>query len=176
MMIKNLLLGVLAIAAVSCKSNAQENSAEGESMAGNTQGYKVSKTDAQWKAILTAEEFNILREAGTERPFTSPLNEETSPGTLICAACYAPLYDNAHKFKSGTGWPSYDRAIDGAIVLDSDMKIGYKRDEAKCATCGGHLGHIFNDGPAATTGKRHCINGVALDFVPEGQALPALRK
>ncbi|WP_052477076.1 peptide-methionine (R)-S-oxide reductase MsrB [Nonlabens marinus] len=175
-MIKNLLLGALAIAAISCKSNAQEKSADGETTASNTQDYKVSKTEAEWQSILTPEEFNILREAGTEPPFTSPLNEETSPGTLICAACYAPLYENEHKFKSGTGWPSYDRAIDGAIVLDSDMKIGYKRDEAKCATCGSHLGHIFNDGPEETTGKRHCINGVALDFVPEGQALPELRK
>lgn len=175
-MIKNVLLGMIAIAAISCKSNAQEKSADGEPMAKADQQYEVSKTDAEWMAILTPEEYNILREAGTERPFTSPLNEETSPGTLICAACYAPVYDNAHKFKSGTGWPSYDRAIDGQIVLDSDMKIGYKRDEAKCATCGSHLGHIFNDGPQETTGKRHCINGVALDFVPEGKALPALRK
>lgn len=174
-MIKNIFLGMLAIAAISCKSNAQEKSAEGDEMAKN-ETYKVSKTDAQWEAILTTEEYNILREAGTERPFTSPLNDEKSSGTLICAACYAPLYKNEYKFDSGTGWPSYDRAIDGAIVLDSDMKIGYKRDEAKCATCGGHLGHIFNDGPQDTTGKRHCINGVALDFVPEGQALPELRK
>ncbi|SCX97631.1 peptide-methionine (R)-S-oxide reductase [Nonlabens sp. Hel1_33_55] len=175
-MFKNAILGLLAIAAVSCKSNAQDKPADDMAMNSGTQSYKVSKTDAEWKQILTPEEFNILREAGTERPFSSPLNEETSPGTLICAACYAPLYDNAHKFKSGTGWPSYDRAMEGAIVLDSDMKIGYKRDEAKCATCGGHLGHIFNDGPAETTGKRHCINGVALDFVPKGQELPALRK
>ena len=175
-MFKNAILGLLAIAAVSCKSNAQENNDIAMAMNGPSQDYKVSKTEAEWKSILTSEEFNILREAGTERPFTSPLNDQTAPGTLICAGCYAPLYENKHKFKSGTGWPSYDRAIEGQIVLDSDMKIGYKRDEAKCATCGGHLGHIFNDGPQATTGKRHCINGVALDFVPEGQALPALRK
>ena len=174
-MIKNVILGILAITAISCKSNAQDKSTDGEPMAQN-QNYEVSKTDAEWQQILTSEEYNILREAGTERPFTSPLNEETSPGTLICAACYAPLYENEHKFKSGTGWPSYDRAIDGAIVLDSDMKIGYKRDEEKCATCGSHLGHIFDDGPEETTGKRHCINGVALDFVPEGEELPALRK
>jgi peptide-methionine (R)-S-oxide reductase len=176
MMIKNVIMGLLAITAVSCKSNAQDKSADGTDMASNSQGYEVSKTDAQWEALLTAEKYNILREAGTERPFSSPLNDEKSPGTLICAACYAPLYDNEHKFMSGTGWPSYDRAIEGQIVLDSDMKIGYKRDEAKCATCGSHLGHIFNDGPSETTGKRHCINGVALEFVPEGQVLPALRK
>jgi len=175
-MIKNVLLGLVAITAISCKSNAQETPADGEPMASTDQAYEVSKTDAEWKAILTAEEYNILREAGTERPFSSPLNDEKRPGTLICAACYAPVYENEHKFMSGTGWPSYDRAIDGQIVLDSDMKIGYKRDEAKCATCGSHLGHIFNDGPEETTGKRHCINGIALDFVPEGQALPELRK
>ncbi|WP_394355207.1 peptide-methionine (R)-S-oxide reductase MsrB [Nonlabens antarcticus] len=173
---KNIFLGMLAIAAISCKSNAQENSTDGEPMAAASQEYKVLKTDAEWKTVLTAEEYSILREAGTERPFSSPLNDQKSPGTLVCAACKAPVYDNAHKFMSGTGWPSYDRAIEGQIVLDSDMKIGYKRDEAKCATCGSHLGHIFNDGPEETTGKRHCINGVALEFVPEGQELPALRK
>ncbi len=169
-MFKNIVLGILAIAAVSCQTNAQNKKDDT-----SKEVYKVSKTEAQWQQILTDEEFNVLRQAGTERPFTSPLNEETSPGTLICAACYAPLYKNEHKFKSGTGWPSYDRAIEGQVKLSSDMKIGYKRTEALCATCGSHLGHIFDDGPVATTGKRHCINGVALDFVPEGQALPALR-
>ncbi len=171
MMLKKLILGILVIATVSCKSNAQDSDA-----AVSKKEYKVSKTEAQWQQILGPQEFNVLREAGTERPFTSPLNEETSPGTLICAACYAPLYKNKNKFKSGTGWPSYDQAIEGQVELSSDMKIGYKRTEALCATCGSHLGHVFDDGPTATTGKRHCINGVALDFVPEGKPLPALRK
>lgn len=175
-MMKNILFGILAIAAVSCKSNAQDKSAEGQETASTVQGYEVSKTEAQWQALLTPAEYEVLRKEGTEQPFTSPLLEEKSEGTLICAACYAPLYENEHKFDSGTGWPSYDRAIDGQVELDSDMTLGYKRIEAVCATCGSHLGHIFEDGPQATTGIRHCINGVALDFVPEEQALPDLRK
>jgi peptide-methionine (R)-S-oxide reductase len=171
MMIKNIVLGLLAITAISCKTNAQENNGAEEQKT-----YEVSKTTAEWRTELTPEEFNVLREAGTERPFTSPLNDETRPGTLICAACNAPVYDNAHKFKSGTGWPSYDRAIDGQVENDVDYKIGYARTELKCATCGSHLGHVFDDGPSDTTGKRHCINGVALDFVPKGEKLPPLNK
>jgi peptide-methionine (R)-S-oxide reductase len=138
--------------------------------------YKVSKTNDEWRELLSSEEFQVLRKAGTERPFTSPLNNEKRAGTLICAACYAPLYKNENKFDSGTGWPSYDQAIEGQVEKDVDYKIGYARTEAKCNTCGSHLGHIFDDGPRKTTGKRHCINGVALDFVPEGEQLPELRK
>lgn len=171
---KKVILGLLVIAAISCKSNAQQNSEENSKM--EPQSYAVVKTDAEWQNILSPASYDVLRNAGTERPFTSPLNDQKAAGTLICAGCKAPLYNNAHKFRSGTGWPSYDRAIEGAIVLDSDMKIGYKRDEAKCATCGGHLGHIFNDGPRETTGKRHCINGVALEFIPEGEPLPEIIK
>lgn len=173
-MMKKVILGLLVIAAVSCKSNAQKNSEDHKKM--EPQSYAVVKTDAEWQNILSPASYDVLRNAGTERPFTSPLNDQKAAGTLICAGCKAPLYNNAHKFKSGTGWPSYDRAIEGAIVLDSDMKIGYKRDEAKCGTCGGHLGHIFNDGPRETTGKRHCINGVALEFIPEGEPLPEIIK
>ncbi len=123
-----------------------DSSANGNAQSDQQQEYKIQKTEEEWKKILTAEEFNVLREAGTERPFTSPLNKEKSDGTLICAACYAPVYENQHKFDSGTGWPSYDRAIDGQVEKDTDYKIGYARTEVKCNTCGSHLGHIFDDG------------------------------
>lgn len=169
---KYLLIALTIFATTACKT------APTELAQNDTQEkvYEVKKTDAQWRAELTSEQFNVLRRAGTERPHTSPLNKQYTEGTLICAGCNAPVYDNANKFDSGTGWPSYDQAIEGQVERDVDYKIGYARTELKCNTCGGHLGHEFNDGPRATTGKRHCINGVAMQFIPEGQALPALNK
>ena len=126
--------------------------------------YAVSKTASEWKKQLTSLQYYVLREAGTERSFTSSLNENKKNGLYVCAACETPLYDSDHKFDSGTGWPSFDRAIVNNVELDVDYKIGYARTELKCATCGGHLGHSFNDGPSNTTGQRHCINGAALKF------------
>lgn len=151
-----LTLGIL----FSCNGKAQNTNKDQKK-------YKVSKTEAEWKKGLTEKQFYVLREAGTERPFTSPLNNNKKEGTYVCAACKTPLYSSKYKFDSGTGWPSFDRAIDGNVELDVDYKIGYKRIELKCNTCGGHLGHSFDDGPQETTGKRHCINGVALQFVAD---------
>ena len=142
----------------SCSSNAQSK---------EKKEYAVTKTAAEWKKILSPEAFYVLREAGTERPFTSAFNNNKKKGTYVCAACKTPLYKSAHKFDSGTGWPSFDRAVKNNVDLDVDYKIGYARTELKCTTCGGHLGHSFDDGPRETTGKRHCINGVALQFIPE---------
>jgi peptide-methionine (R)-S-oxide reductase len=156
------LLSLLILALlVSCTGIAQDKKQESKK-----KEYKVSKTDAEWKKELTSMEYYVLRKAGTERAFTSPLNKNYKPGVYVCAACETPLYKSEHKFDSGTGWPSFDRAIANAVELDVDYKIGYARTELKCATCGGHLGHSFPDGPKETTGERHCINGVALDFIP----------
>lgn len=143
---------------ISCVGNAQNSSKEKKT-------YKVEKTESEWKKLLSPSAFYVLREAGTERPFTSPLNKNYEKGTFVCAACKTPLYKSEHKFDSGTGWPSFDRAIDENVELDVDYKIGYARTELKCNTCGGHLGHSFDDGPKDTTGKRHCINGVSLEFI-----------
>jgi peptide-methionine (R)-S-oxide reductase len=153
------IIGLLFLSIMlSCNSIAQEKSKEKKE-------YKVEKSNTEWKKLLSPMEYYVLREAGTERAFTSPLNKNYKKGTYVCAACKTPLYASEHKFDSGTGWPSFDRAIEGNVELDVDYKLGYARTELKCNTCGGHLGHSFNDGPQKTTGKRHCINGVALEFI-----------
>jgi len=133
----------------------------------NKEKYTVNKTNSEWKKLLTPKQYYVLREAGTERPNSSPLNFNKKEGIYVCAACKTPLYKSENKYDSGSGWPSFDRAIKGNVELDTDYKLGYARTELKCNTCGGHLGHSFNDGPKKTTGKRHCINGVALEFIPK---------
>jgi len=163
---KNLFFAFLAIVAVSCNSSAQKNDSKTNTKEVASK-YEVSKTDADWKEILTPAQYQILRKAGTERPFSSELNDVKKPGTFVCAACETKLYKTEHKFDSGTGWPSFDRAIEGGIDMGSDSKLGYTRDEIHCGTCGGHLGHLFNDGPRETTGERHCINGDAMKFIPD---------
>ncbi|AWX45652.1 Peptide-methionine (R)-S-oxide reductase [Flagellimonas maritima] len=160
---KNLLLLAL-VAFIGCKGISQEEKKETEK---KDVVYAVTKTDAEWKAELTEMEYYVLRKAATENAFTSDLLENKKKGTYVCAACETPLFRSEDKFKSGTGWPSFDKAIEGNVAYDVDYKIGYARTEEHCATCGGHLGHVFNDGPSETTGKRHCINGVALDFIPD---------
>lgn len=158
---KKIAILLILVLTISCDGNAQNTKKE------ENKTYKVEKTASEWKKLLSPQEYYVLREAGTERPFTSPLNKNYKEGTFVCAACKTPLYKSEHKFDSGTGWPSFDRAIKGNVELDVDYKIGYARTELKCNTCGGHLGHSFDDGPAKTTGKRHCINGVALNFIPK---------
>ena len=135
------LLIVLALSLNSCQSNAQKKP--------KAEQFEIQKSEKEWKQELSNEEYYILRQAGTEKPFSSELNNIKEPGTFVCAACENPLYKTKHKFESGTGWPSFDR------------------NEVLCAKCGGHLGHVFNDGPKETTGKRYCMNGDAMDFVPE---------
>ncbi|SFO87035.1 peptide-methionine (R)-S-oxide reductase MsrB [Qipengyuania nanhaisediminis] len=128
--------------------------------------FPVSLSEAQWRSKLTKSEFYVLRQEGTERPYSSPLNDEKRAGVFVCAGCGNALYSSKTKYDSGTGWPSFWAPVDQrAVGTSRDFKLGYPRTEVHCADCGGHLGHIFSDGPRPT-GKRHCINGVAMDFRP----------
>lgn len=128
--------------------------------------FPVTKTDAEWKKILTEDQYYVLRKHGTERAGTSPLDKNYAAGTYHCAACDQALFTSDTKFDSGTGWPSFFQPIENAVGSSTDWKLIYPRTEIHCANCGGHLGHVFDDGPAPT-GKRYCMNGVAMKFVPK---------
>ena len=127
--------------------------------------FPIRKTEAEWRARLSPESFRVLRQHGTERPGTSPLNAEKRPGTFACAGCGTPLFDAATKYESGTGWPSFWAPIEGAVATRTDRSFFMTRTEVHCAACGGHLGHVFPDGPRPT-GQRYCLNGAALSFTP----------
>lgn len=124
------------------------------------------KPDTEWRAELAPDQYRVLREHGTERPGTSPLNGEKRAGVFDCAGCGTPVYTSETKYESGSGWPSFFAPIPGAVATTVDRSLGMIRTEVHCATCGGHLGHVFDDGPRPT-GQRHCINGVALTFAPQ---------
>ncbi len=156
------LLGGLAIGGCSKGSEAAAET------------FEVTRTPEQWRAILTPAQFAVLRGEGTERPRSSPLNDEHRRGIYQCAGCALPVYESTAKFESGTGWPSFFTTIPGAFATSKDFRMIWPRTEYHCARCGGHQGHIFDDGPKPL-GKRWCNNGVALAFVPKGQSLPALR-
>jgi peptide-methionine (R)-S-oxide reductase len=127
--------------------------------------FSVMKTPDEWRKVLTPEQFAVLRNHATERPFSSPLNAEKREGVYKCAGCETEVFSSHTKFESGTGWPSFYDPIEGGIGTQTDWKLLYPRTEVHCATCGGHLGHVFKDGPAPT-GLRYCMNGVAMTFKP----------
>ncbi|MDW5444845.1 peptide-methionine (R)-S-oxide reductase MsrB [Polaromonas sp. SM01] len=125
--------------------------------------YEVSHTEAEWQKLLRPDQYRVLRKAGTETPYTSPLNKEKRAGVFSCAGCALPLFSSATKFESGTGWPSFWQPLDKAVVEESDTTLFMKRTEVLCRRCGGHLGHVFDDGPKPT-GLRYCMNGLAMNF------------
>jgi peptide-methionine (R)-S-oxide reductase len=128
--------------------------------------YPVTRTDAEWRAMLTPEQYQVMRQHGTERPGSCALLHEKRSGTFSCAGCGQPLFQSTLKFESGTGWPSFNDPVPGSVETTEDRSYGMIRTEVHCAQCGSHLGHVFPDGPPPT-GLRYCINGVALDFEPD---------
>ena len=159
---RNILFLGLVFFLFNCNGTAQQKETPIKS-------FKISKTDAEWKAQLTETEYNVLRKAGTEPRFSSPFYTNKEKGTYVCKACNTPLFKSDHKYDSGSGWPSFDREIEGNVAFSTDRDLGYTRTEEHCATCGGHLGHMFNDGPKETTGLRHCVNSVSLKFIPDNE-------
>lgn len=135
-------------------------------MASPKETFEITKTEEEWRKILTSEQFKVLRKHGTEKPYTSALDKEYGKGTYVCAGCDSPLFSSETKYNSGTGWPSFSAPISEAIGTSIDRSLFMTRTEVHCHRCGGHLGHVFDDGPAPT-GKRYCMNGVALKFIPD---------
>ncbi len=161
---RNLIFATSTVLGVSALSGSLYLS--GAAIGGaSRKGFEIVKTDEEWKAILTPDQFAVLRKHATERAGTSPLLKEKREGLYNCAACELSLYRSEHKYDSKTGWPSFTQEIDNAIGTKEDNTLFVSRTEAHCRRCGGHLGHIFDDGPKPL-GKRHCINGLAMTFVP----------
>ena len=126
----------------------------------------MNTTDAEWKKVLTQEQYEVLRQKATERPFTGEYYKKFDKGVYVCAACGNPLFNSDAKFDSPCGWPSFDQAIKGSVIYKEDGSLGMKRTEVMCANCGSHLGHVFDDGPEETTGNRFCTNSVSIKFIP----------
>jgi peptide-methionine (R)-S-oxide reductase len=161
--------GLAGISLVAAAAGLQtEGSHASEETMGTTtdETFEISKTPEEWRKILTPEQFYVLREHGTERAGTSPLDKNYADGTYECAACDLPLFSSGTKFNSGTGWPSFYKPLDGGIGTSTDKGFFMTRTEVHCHRCGGHLGHVFPDGPPPT-GLRYCMNGVSLKFVPK---------
>jgi peptide-methionine (R)-S-oxide reductase len=160
---RNISLLLIALSFAACSGNSQNNNPSKPTNNMNTKD-KVVKTEEEWKKILSPEQYEVLRQKGTERPFTGKYYKHTENGIYVCAACGAELFRSDKKFDAGCGWPSFSDVVDSSkVVYTKDFSAGMIRTEITCAKCGGHLGHVFDDGPTPT-GLRYCINSVSIDF------------
>ena len=157
------ITGAIAAAAAALTRSGSEQAAAA------TGTFEITKTDEEWRKLLSSEQYYVLRKHGTERPHTSPLDKQYGAGAYACAGCDLPLFSSKTKFDSGTGWPSFFAPLDNAVGTTTDRAWGMLRTEVHCRRCGGHLGHVFDDGPKPT-GKRYCMNGVSLKFMAEGKS------
>jgi peptide-methionine (R)-S-oxide reductase len=161
---KNLIYLIIAFNLIACSGNSQDNPATTPQKPKSTMSDKVEKTEEEWKKILNPEQYNVLREKGTEMPYSGKYYLHKEKGVYVCAACGAELFRSDTKFDAGCGWPSFSDVLDSArVVYTKDKSHGMIRTEITCAKCGGHLGHVFDDGPAPT-GLRYCINSVSIEF------------
>ena len=173
---KNICIVILLFSFISCNSQTKDaevkktsdkiNKEIAKQTKKDTMDFKIVKTNAEWKAQLSPEEYEVLREKGTERPYTGEYDKHFEKGMYVCAACENPLFTSDTKFDSHCGWPSFDEAIKGSTIYHKDNSYGMIRTEVMCAKCGGHLGHVFDDGPKETTGQRYCTNSVSIKFLP----------
>jgi len=171
-----LVIGGLVISAWLLAAPTTQSSAIPPQMSSSEHSYRVNHTDAEWRKMLTPEQYEVLRQKGTEAPFTGAYTDNFEPGTYYCAACGQELFRSDTKFHSGCGWPSFYTTLAGdRVILQRDTSHGMVRTEVICARCGSHLGHVFDDAPDQPTGQRYCINSVALKFVPDGPATRSAR-
>lgn len=162
---KKMLAIVMILTLSACQGQVKKKE-EAKETSQKSGEFKVTKTDDEWKKVLTEEEYMVLREKGTERPFTGEYYKHFENGVYACAACGNPLFNSDAKFDSECGWPSFDQAIEKSVIYKEDNSLGMQRTEIMCANCGGHLGHVFDDGPKETTGNRFCTNSVSIKFIP----------
>jgi peptide-methionine (R)-S-oxide reductase len=170
---KTLIFSILAVVCMSCQGQTKpattiatkETPKPQTVIKKDSMKFEITKTPAEWKAQLTEEAYAVLREKGTERPFTGEYDKHFEKGMYVCGGCDNPLFTSDTKFDSHCGWLSFDAAIKGAVIYEKDNSYGMQRVEVQCAKCGGHLGHVFDDGPQETTGMRYCTNSVSIKFI-----------
>ena len=165
---KKIAIVLFLLSLASCQGQEKKASPTTTETAQQQPKQKLGKntTDAEWKKVLSEEEYQVLRQKATERPFTGEYYKHFEKGVYVCAACGNPLFNSDAKFNSSCGWPSFDQAIKGSVIYKEDKTLGMTRTEVMCANCGGHLGHVFDDGPEETTGNRFCTNSISIKFIP----------
>ncbi|MRD72444.1 peptide-methionine (R)-S-oxide reductase MsrB [Rhodocyclus tenuis] len=171
---KSLWQGILGGGTATTRSIVEGESGSGGACGAGGTGAASAESRVAWKRLLPPDSFRVLFDEGTEPPHSHPLNREKGDGTFVCAACHQPLFDSRQKYDSGTGWPSFHGALPDALGFKRDYLLVVPRTEYHCVACGGHQGHVFTDGPPPS-GKRYCNNGLALKFIPRGEALPSRR-